>query len=469
MRRLSLSARVCALASVFAGAVCAGKAAADTAADFFCRARIVKIAVFVCGFAGGFMFSVLRQRGFSAFLIMRLCVVFAMQIQAVVVAWEVYDITREPMALAYVGLAQFLPMLPVLPFAGDVADRFSRKAVLACGIGLMLLCSGALFFLSWGGAQRIWQYFLVLPVFGAARSLTNPALQSLLPQIVPRARLAQSMAANSTLMRIGVIGGPLLGGILYAAGGAASYAVCGIFLLAALFALAFVAVRFDHTGENVRDSGNSVRAVWRRFAEGGRFIWSHPIILGTISLDLFAVLLGGVIALLPIYAQEVLHVGAEGLGLLRSAMAVGEVLTGLYLSRFPVQRHVGKVMFAAVALFGAANLVFALSTAFWLSFAALAAAGVGDMLSVYIRSTLVQFSTPDYLRGRVSSVNMLFIGSSNELGEFRAGTSAAWFGPVQAAVIGSVCTLGIVFYMMRRFPVLRDVDKFEDAAHIAGG
>ena len=204
--------------------------------------------------------------------------------------------------------------------------------------------------------------------------------------------------------------------------------------------------------------------MWQRATDGFHFIRSRPIVLGTISLDLFAVLLGGVIALLPVYAKEVLHTGPEGLGLLRSAMAGGEVLMGLWLSARPIQRRVGKVMFAAVAVFGLANLVFALSHWFWLSLAMLALAGAADMVSVYIRSALVQFSTPDTMRGRVNAVNMLFISSSNELGEFRAGSMAAALGAVPAAIVGCLCTLGVVGTWMQVFKPLRDVDRLEDAS-----
>jgi hypothetical protein len=223
------------------------------------------------------------------------------------------------------------------------------------------------------------------------------------------------------LMRTAAIAAPVLGGLLYAWGGAVlTYAVCGVSLVLAVLLLGTVPVRY---AEAMAPAGGSL---WLRFGEGIHFIRTRPIILGTISLDLFAVLLGGVVALLPVYAHEVLKVGPEGLGLLRSSMTVGEVAMGLWLSARPIQRHVGRVMFAAVAIFGVANLVFALSHWFWLSMAALMLAGAADMVSVYIRSALVQFSTPDSMRGRVNAVNMLFIGSSNELGEFRAGTSAAW-------------------------------------------
>nr|WP_301286321.1 MFS transporter [Neisseria perflava] len=328
------------------------------------------------------------------------------------------------------------------------------------------MCSLSLMLLTLGGKEYVPWYYAVLMVFGAVRSFINPVLQSLLPQIVPRAKLPQSLATNSTLMKIATILGPVSGGLLYGVGGGFSYLVCAGFFLLALLPLPKVKLLYARQ-EKVLERF-SVSTVWARFREGGRFIWSQPIVLGAISLDLFAVLLGGVVALLPIYAAEVLHVGAEGLGLLRSAMAVGEVATGLYLTRFPICKAVGKTMFAAVALFGAANLVFALSSSFWLSFAALAFAGACDMVSVNIRGSLIQLATPDHLRGRVSAVNMLFISSSNELGEFRAGLSARWLGAVPTAVAGSLFTLGVVGWIMYRFVPLRRVDNFDEAVAQAG-
>ncbi|GAA5175325.1 hypothetical protein GCM10023342_18380 [Modicisalibacter zincidurans] len=282
-----------------------------------------------------------------------------MQIQAVVVAWQVYDITRDPLSLAYVGLAQFLPMVVLLLPAGDLVDRFERKRILQASWALQAVCSGLLLWLSYTSSRDVSGYYAVLALFGCARA----------------------------------------------------------------------------------------------FTAGIGYIRAKPIILGVISLDLFAVLLGGVIALLPIYAQEILHVGPQGLGAL---------LMGVYLGVQAIRRHVGWVMFAAVAMFGAANLVFALSETFWLSMAALVIAGAADMISVNIRLTLLQLATPDDMRGRVNAVNMLFIGSSNELGEFRAGTSAAWFGVVPAAVIGGVGTLAVVGLWLWGFAPLRRVDRFEE-------
>ena len=407
--------------------------------------------------------SIYRHPGFLAFISARLMAVFATQIQAVVVAWQVYDLTRDPLALAYVGLAQFLPMLCLLLPAEDLIDRFNRKAILASSWAVGAVCSGALWWLSGhsaAGVAGLTGVYAVLVLFGCSRAFSGPALQSLLPQVVPREQLAAAIAANSMLMRAASIGGPLLGGVLYALGGGRfTYALCFV-----CFALGTVLLSRVVTLQ-ARNAAAATGTMWERFGAGIRFIRSRPIILGTISLDLFAVLLGGVVALLPIYASEVLHVGPAGLGALRSALAVGEVGAGLYLSMRPFNRKVGRTMFVAVAVFGLANLLFAVSTWFWLSFAALLVAGAADMVSVYIRGALVQFSTPDHMRGRVNAVNMLFIGSSNELGEFRAGTSAAWLGVVPAAVLGGLCTLGVVGGWTLGFKQLRTVDRFEEAAN----
>lgn len=404
--------------------------------------------------------NVYRQPGFVAFVIARLIAVFATQIQAVVVAWQVYEITGEPLSLAYVGLAQFIPMLLLLMPAGDLIDRYNRKLVLALSWTGAALCSGALLWLSLDDVADVRWFYAALVLYGCARAFIGPALTSLLPQIVPRDHLAQAIATNSMIMRTATILGPVLGGVLYAMnGGVLSYSVCLACFAGGLALLARVPVMYAEQNVQTQETTG-----WQRFTAGIGFIRSRPIILGTISLDLFAVLLGGVVALLPIYASDVLHVGAEGLGLLRSAMAVGEILVGMYLSARPFNKNVGLTMFIAVAIFGLANIVFALSTLFWLSFAALLVAGASDMVSVYIRSALIQFSTPDSMRGRVNAVNMLFISSSNELGVFRAGVSAAWLGAVPAALVGGFCTLGVVGGWALAFKSLRQVSRFEDAS-----
>jgi MFS family permease len=398
--------------------------------------------------------------GFAAFLFARCAGMFATQIQAVVVAWQLYDETRDPMALAFAGLAQFLPMLLFLMPAGDLMDRRPRKPLLAASWVVAALCAALLWLfgnVSARGGMGVTGIYAVLFCFGASRAFSGPAVQSLLPQIVPREKLAQAIATNGMLMRAASIVGPLAGGFLYAAGGARlAYAVCVVGFV--LGALCLAQVRTPYAAAPTVAEGRMAQ----RFGAGIRFIFQRPVILGSISLDLFAVLLGGVVALLPIYASEILHCGAEGLGLLRSAIALGEVGMGFFLAAHPFDRAVGKRLFIAVALFGCANLVFALSTFFWLSFVALMLAGAADMVSVYVRGALVQFATPDAMRGRVSAVNMLFIGSSNELGEFRAGTLAAWLGTVSAAALGGLCTLAIVAFWTRIFRPLYQVDRFEE-------
>lgn len=400
--------------------------------------------------------GLLRRPGFVPFLLARLAAMFAQQIQAVVVAWHVYDISGDPMALAWAGLAQFLPMaLLVLP-AGDMVDRFDRKRILALAWTVHAMCSALLLWLTWSGSDTLPLYYAVLVLFGCARAFTGPALQSVLPQIVPRDELPRAIAANSMIMRIATIGGPVFGGLLYAFGGSLAYAVCLASFIAATALLPYVPI---HRAQPMQSADIGA---WQRFGAGIAFIRSRPIILGAISLDLFAVLLGGVVALLPIYAQDILKVGPAGLGALRSAMAIGELLMGIYLSHRAIAYRVGRVMFLAVAVFGLANLVFAFSTWFWVSFVALMVAGAADMISVNIRTTLIQLATPDGMRGRVNAVNMLFIGSSNELGEFRTGTSAAWFGAVPAAALGGFATLAVVALWTRLFRPLVQVKRFDD-------
>ncbi|MDF2641980.1 MAG: hypothetical protein K0R45_1252 [Pseudomonas sp.] len=406
-------------------------------------------------------FKLSAQPGFLSFILARLLAVFAMQIQAVVVAWQVYDMTREPMALAYVGLAQFVPMLLLLMPAGDLIDRYDRKLILRLSWSVQALCGVILLAFSALDLQDVRLIYGALVLYGGARAFTGPALQSLLPQIVPREKLASAIATNSVIMRCSTVAGPLIGGGLYALGGAElTYSTCVAAFISGILLLARVPTPFAGKPMDLTDGA------WQRFTAGIAFIRSRPIILGTISLDLFAVLLGGVVALLPIYAHEVLHLGPQGLGVLRASMSLGELAVGIYLSMRPLDRHVGITMFIAVGIFGVANLVFALSTLFWLSCLALLIAGAADMVSVYIRSALVQFSTPDNMRGRVNAVNMLFIGSSNELGEFRAGTSASLMGPIPAAIMGGVCTLGVVGAWMVGFKSLRQVDRFADASPV---
>lgn len=411
--------------------------------------------------------SVYKQQGFLAFVSARLMAVLATQIQAVVIAWQVYDLTRDAMALAWVGLAQFLPMLVLVLPAGDWIDRFSRKKFLAASWTLGFVCALLFWWLSGHGQAGVMGIYAVLVMYGCSRAISLPALQSLLPQVVAREHLPAALAANSMIMRCASIGGPLVGGFLYAwGGGEATFIVCAVcFALAILLLTRVKLLDPQAVQEAMQKARASSLSMIARVKEGMHFIRHHPVVLGSISLDLFAVLLGGVVALLPIYAQEVLHTDATGLGLLRSSMAVGEVMCGLYLSNRPFNRNVGRNLFVAVMVFGVANLVFAFSQWMWLSCLALLIAGAADMVSMYVRGALVQLSTPDDMRGRVNSVNSLFVSSSNELGEFRAGTSAAAFGAVPAAVLGGVCTLLVVGLWSKWFPSLRRADYFSDVEH----
>jgi MFS family permease len=302
-------------------------------------------------------------------------------------------------------------------------------------------------------------FYMILVLFGAARGFTQPVGSAMLPFLVPPEKLPRGIALSSSAFTTGVIIGPALGGFLYIFGPVATYSVCALgYLYSCLSTFTLGGrVRVHHPGDETR---------LERVLAGIRYVRSRPAIFGSISLDLFAVLLGGAVAMMPIYARDILHVGPQGLGLLRSAPAVGAALTALYLARYPVKRHTGIVMFISVAVFGLATIVFGVSTFFWLSMAALFCVGASDMVSVYIRTALVQLMTPDEMRGRVSSVNMLFIGASNELGEFESGVVAAWLGAVPAVIIGGLGTLAVVGLWMWGFPVLRKIDKLEETTPV---
>ncbi|HSZ73497.1 MAG TPA: MFS transporter [Rhizomicrobium sp.] len=399
--------------------------------------------------------AVYRERDFGILLASRFLTTVAMQVQSVAIGWQVYEISRSPMALGFVGLAEFAPMFLLTLPAGDIIDRFDQRKVLSISLIVQALCAGLLLFLNYTPLRTLAPFYAVLVLFGAARGFSAPSAQSLLPFIVPPERLPKAIAWSSSIFQTAVIAGPAIGGFLYAFGPQAAYAVCFLCFLGGGIGVATL-------GGRKKTGPQSTAHAVERVAEGIRFVWSRPVVLGAISLDLFAVLLGGAVALLPIYARDILHVGPIGLGVLRSATAVGAAITAVTLGRKPIERNTGTRMFGAVAVFGIATIVFGLSTNFYLSLAALAALGVSDMVSVYIRSALVQFATPDAMRGRVSAVNMLFVGASNELGEFESGITAAWFGTVPSVVIGGLGTLVVVALWMYLFPPLRTVDRLRD-------
>jgi MFS family permease len=348
----------------------------------------------------------------------------------------------------------FLLTLP----AGDISDRFDQRKILSLTQAMQGVCGGLFLLLSLWHPGTVWPYYAILVLFGAARGFYGPASQSLLPFLVPPEKLPRSIALSSSVFTTAVIAGPALGGFLFALGPVATYAVCIMGFLGASVCSASLGGRYRPAHV---DTGASRL---ERVAEGIRFVRHRPVVLGAISLDLFAVLLGGATALLPVYARDILHAGPIGLGVLRSGPAVGAAVMAFSLARWPIRRHTGIIMFAAVAVFGIATIVFGLSTSFYISLAALFMLGASDMISVFIRSALIQYATPDEMRGRVSAVSMLFIGASNELGEFESGVTAAWFGTVRAVVLGGLGTMAVVGAWMALFPPLRTVDRLTDVA-----
>jgi MFS family permease len=398
-----------------------------------------------------------RVRDIPAFVGSGFLATVAMQVQSVAIGWQIYDIERTPLALGLVGLCQFVPMFLLTLPAGELADRVDPRRLLAVTQVAQAVCSGLFLLCSLVSPNRALPFYIVLALFGASRGFSEPAGQSLLPFLVPPDGLAKAIARNSSLLTVAVIAGPAIGGFLFAAGPLATYSVClAAFLLAALLTASLGGRRVDHSQTKFADR-------WERVIEGVHFVRTRPIVLGAISLDLFAVLLGGAVALLPVFARDVLHVGPLGLGLLRSAPAAGAALMAFTLARYPIDRRSGTHLFAAVAVFGLATVAFGLSQNFYLSLAALLVTGASDMISVFIRSSLINFATPDPMRGRVGAVNMLFIGASGELGEFESGMTAAWFGTIPAVVIGGLGTLAVVAIWMWRFPPLRKVDRLADA------
>jgi MFS family permease len=396
--------------------------------------------------------SVLRNRNVFLFLAARFCSAMAVMMFSVAVGWQVYALTGSAFALGMVGLAQFLPAFLLTLPGGLAADRFDRRTLLLASYGLDILVGVALLALQ-RSPSEVW-IFAVIAFVGVGRAFMAPANGSLLPLLVGPEAFPRAVAWNSTVFQIATIAGPALGGILYALG---PWLVYGI--ATALLISGFVFIANMRGQWKVRNSS----AGWSGLLEGVRFVFAKRAILGAISLDLFAVLFGGATALLPIFARDILATGPWGLGILRSSPAVGAALMALWLAHYPIRGRAGRRMFACVAVFGACTIAFALSRNFWLSIVTLIILGGVDMVSVIIRGTLVQVSTPDAMRGRVSAVNMLFIGASNELGEFESGVTAAWFGTVPATVLGGLGTLVVVSLWWRLFPTLRRADRLENA------
>lgn len=387
-------------------------------------------------------------QGFRFYWLTTLSVSFAVQIMSVSIAWQIYDVTGEAFLLGLVGLSLFLPSLVLILVTGLTADRFNRRLIMAICLGVELLC--ALGFLAFANAQahEVWPIFGILVALGTARAFWGPAAQSLAPNLVPPEALANAITVNASAWQFASIMGPALGGLLYGISPSVAFGTGGALIVVGIIAVLLIpkpARRESHQSTSLET-----------ILAGFRYIFSNKVVLGAISLDMFAVLMGGAVALLPIYAKDILHAGPQELGYLRAAPGIGAIVMALVLTRFPIRDHAGKLLFLFVGLFGAFTILFGLSTTIWVSVVALALVGASDMVSVTIRETIMQLWTPEEVRGRVNAVNSVFIGASNELGEFRAGTVAHLIGPVPAVVIGGVGSVAIAIIWSRIFPGLRN-------------
>ena len=403
------------------------------------------------------MSHVLRIRDFALFLSGRFCNVLAAQMQWVAVGWYLYDLTRDPMTLGWAGLAAFVPIALLTLPAGDLADRADRRIVLFAAHMIQALAAALLLGLVAMHTTLTWPFYGALVLSGTTRALAGPASKSLVPLLVPREQFAQSVAWATSAQQVAIITGPALGGLIYLLGAPITFAACLVVALAA--ALAMLAIRTRVVAS--REAGGTA---FSRAMAGLRYLMAQPIVLGAISLDLFAVLLGGVNALLPVFARDILHVGPAGLGLLRSTFAVGAITTSLVLAQLPESRqpHAGRALFGGVGLFGVGAIIFALGGHYVVAMVALFIMGASDAMSVFVRATVVQLATPEDMRGRVSAIHVLFVGCTNELGEFRAGLLASLFGAVPAALAGGIGTLVIVALWSQLFPGLRRVDRLSE-------
>ncbi|ORE98202.1 integral membrane protein, MFS transporter [Aurantimonas sp. 22II-16-19i] len=396
-------------------------------------------------------FAAFRNTRFLLYWLSRFAATFATQIVIVSVGWQIYDLTRDPWDLGLVGLCQFAPAFFLVLVTGAAADRYSRRLIMAIAVAIEGIGAILLLALTYHGLATPTPIFAILIVFGIARAFFGPASSSLVVNLVTRDELANAIAWNSSSWQIAAIVGPVAGGLLYGVSPLLAYGSgAALFVVAAIFALVIKAPAHRRSSEP---------ASLETIVAGFRFIWSEPIVLGAISLDLFAVLLGGAVALMPVYARDVLDAGPIALGLLRAAPGLGALPMAVYLAAYPIRNHAGAIMFVFVGLFGAFTMMFGLSTSIWISVPALMMMGASDMISVYVRETLMQLWTPDDVRGRVNAVNMVFIGASNELGEFRAGGMAKLIGAVPAVVLGGAATVGVAALWAWMFPQLRKAQR----------
>jgi MFS family permease len=389
--------------------------------------------------------ELLAQRQFMRFWLARICGISAHQMLMLAISWHMYELTNSAWDLGLVGLFQFIPALVMALPAGHVVDRLHRGRIFATCMLVLAMVAVLLGVATWRGQASRELIFAVAWVLGLTRAFQMPAQQAITPLLVPKALFQRAIALSSTGVEVAVIGGPALGGFLYLSGALTVYSVCTV--LFSLSMLLTLWVRYEHVARH-----NSLS--WTSLFAGVAFVWERKVLLGAVSLDLFAVLLGGATALLPIFARDILHVGPEGLGLLRAAPAAGALCMSVVITRWPIQRYVGYKLLAAVAVFGLALIVFGMSDSFVLSMVALAVSGAADNISVVTRLTLMQLETPDDMRGRVAAVNGVFIGASNELGEFESGLTAALWGPVVSVVAGGIGTVMIAAAWLKLFPAL---------------
>jgi len=418
----------------------------------------------------------LRIPAFRAYFVARLAATIAQMAMVIVIGWQVYDIARETMdirdsafQLGLIGLVQFVPLFLLTPISGWAADRIDRRLIARAAILLELVCALILGWATWAGVISLPILFAVAALLGVARAFAGPALGALAPNLVPRPILPKAIALSSTAWQSGAIAGPALGGILYDVTPHLPYGVSAALFVVAALCLFII--------PPVPRTALKPGSPWRQMVEGLAYVRRNRLVLGAITLDLFAVLLGGVVAMLPVFARDILAVGAEGLGPLRAAPAAGATLTAIFFSIRPLRTQVGTKMLAAVVVFGAATAVFGLSTSYFLSLAMLALLGAADMFSVYIRQSLIQLHTPDEMRGRVAAASTLAISASNELGEARSGFTAALIGPIAATVAGGIAAIGVTLVWAWWFPELRRARTFEladdpppaDATVVASG
>ena len=392
---------------------------------------------------------------FRFYMIARFLIICAGEMQAVAVGWQLYALTGRALDLGLIGLAQFLPGIFLFLITGHTADRVARQRILQVCFGAFSLCSLSLLLLTARGLHEAWPIYAVMLANGVVRAFNGPAGQAFLPLLVPECHFPNAVAWSSSVFMAATISGPTVGGLIYGFLGN-PMPVYGFAAVAYVAALIMVARLRLKAAQRVR------KEITKEVILGGlRYIWRNKLILGSISLDLFAVLLGGATALLPIYARDILNVGTAGLGILRAAPGAGALVMSIVVAHWPLRRHAGAYMLWCVAGFGLFTIVFGLSRSVPLSLAALMLVGACDMVSVIVRHTLVQIATPDEMRGRVSAVNMLFVGASNEVGQFESGVTAHWFGTVPAVVLGGIGTLIVVAAWSALFPALRKVDELE--------